>query len=70
MTNERRNVKVKKKKAVQGSYISKECKDALRREALRQDKFPSAFTAELLEREARKIIRQEERDGYYKPGQG
>jgi hypothetical protein len=47
------------KRVVQGSYISVEAKNALQREAKRNNTLPATYTSEVLEKEARRIIRRE-----------
>lgn len=53
----------KVKRIVQGAYITHEAKAALTREAQRQDIFLSRFAAEILEKEAKLILRRESKDG-------
>lgn len=50
---------MKNKKIVQGTYISIETKRALTREAERQGTHPTTIASEILEKEAKKILRKE-----------
>jgi len=43
---------------IQGTYISKEAKEALAQEAKRSNKFPATVASEILERGARLLIRK------------
>jgi len=49
----------KKNKIVQGTYISLECKEAIEREASRQEKYPSTLASEILEKAAKIFLRKE-----------
>lgn len=51
----------REERAVQGAYISINAKQALHREAERQKVKPSLLATDILEKEAKKIIRKERR---------
>jgi len=50
------------KRFVQSAYITFEARDALNREAQRQNLFPSTLASEILEKKAKEILRKEQKD--------
>ncbi|MFA5208522.1 MAG: hypothetical protein WC428_07820 [Candidatus Paceibacterota bacterium] len=54
---------MKIKKIIQGTYITKEAKAAINREARRQELFPSTLASQIIEKAAKQIIRRENRYG-------
>ena len=52
---------MKIKRRVHSSYISQEAHAAIEREAMRQDKRPTEYSSEILEKEAERILRWEKK---------
>ena len=51
------------RRKVQGAYISQEAQEALRKEAIKRNIFTTTLASEILEKEAKNLIRKESKSG-------